>query len=198
MGTLALPGDLHGKENGESRPEPVKPGNRSRFRIVAVIVILAFFYIPLCLADPLSISADPGVFSLGDRVELSGTTEARDIIAVYLLIVGPGLDARGVCLENLNLPAGQGYFTSARVKPDGTWRYEWNTAYVAGNLQPGTYTVYVENVPLNLHRMGTSARAGTNLTMVRGDSPGLGADMQILAGAGMVVAALLIGAKKRE
>jgi hypothetical protein len=167
------------------------------FRALAAIIILALFSAPLSAASPLSISANPGIFSIGDRVELSGTTEARDVIAVYLFVTGPGLDARGVCLENLNLPAGQGYFTSARVMPDGTWRYEWDTAYTAGRLDPGTYTVYVENVPLNLYRLGTATRIGTNITFVPRENPGLGADALPLAAGGVLLAAILIIRRKR-
>jgi hypothetical protein len=177
--------------------DPVIPCFVQGFRLLAAIIILVLFLASPCLGNPLSISAIPGVSHIGDRVELSGTTEVRNILAVYLIVIGPGLDARGVCLENLNLPAGQGYFTSARVKPDGTWQYEWNTAYIAGRLEPGTYTVYVENVPVNLHRPGTSARVSTNITFVQRESPGLGSGVPFLAGTGIALAALFVRARKR-
>jgi hypothetical protein len=179
-------------------PGPIIHWYVQGFRPLAAMIILALFSAPLCTADPLSISASPGVSYIGDRIELSGTTEARNIIAVYLFVTGPGLDSRGVCLENLNLPAGLGYFSQARVNPDGSFRYEWNTAYLAGRLEPGTYTVYVVNAPLNLHRLGMSARAVTNVTFADRESPGLGADAVPLTGAGFALAAFLITARKRE
>jgi hypothetical protein len=42
----------------------------------------------------------------GDVVSFSGSVTRVSTIAVFLFITGPGKDARGVTLENLNVPAG--------------------------------------------------------------------------------------------
>lgn len=127
------------------------------------VVLLAILLIAGS-GSALTITADPADPFVGDRVRLSGTTENKNTIAVYLLVTGPGLDKKGVTLENLNLPAGMGYFTSAHVAHDGSFAYDWNTAFLAGNLEPGTYEVYVMSVPLNLARIGDSEKAKTDIT----------------------------------
>ena len=54
-------------------------------------------------------------------------------IAVYLFITGPGLDTRGVTLENLNIAAGRGLFTTAPVNlSNGCWTYQWDTSVILG------------------------------------------------------------------
>ncbi|MDD1708084.1 MAG: hypothetical protein LUQ33_02780 [Methanoregulaceae archaeon] len=143
-------------------------------------------------ADDLTIGVHPELSAIGERVVVSGTTDAKDIIAVYLLVAGPGLDQRGVCLENLNLPAGHGYFTSAYVNQDGTWRYEWNTAYLAGRLVPGTYTIYVVNLPLGLPHSGSVSSARTNVTFTKMPNPGLGPDFLPLCIGGISGAVIMI------
>ncbi|MBP1929554.1 hypothetical protein J2741_002101 [Methanolinea mesophila] len=125
-------------------------------------LILLFF--TGCASAALSIGATPEAPAIGDRVLISGTTSMNNTIAVYLMVTGPGLDARGVTMENLNLPAGQGYFSSAHVGPDGRWEYEWNTGYMVGSLHPGTYTVHVVSVPVNMQHMSRQDNAAVNIT----------------------------------
>ena len=160
-------------------------------------LVLSALLIQAGSADHLTIGALPEFSAIGDRVVISGTTDANDIIAVYLFVAGPGLDRRGVCLENLNLPAGYGYFTSAHVNPDGTWRYEWNTGFLAGRLIPGTYTVYVVNLPLGLPHSGSVSFATTNITFTRMQNPGLGPDMMPLCIAGISGAAIIMHRRKK-
>jgi hypothetical protein len=119
-------------------------------------LILLFF--PVCASAALSIAAVPENPSIGDRILISGTTSRNNTIAVYLLVTGPGLDPLGVTMENLNLPAGQGYFSSAHVGPGGYWEYEWNTG------RPGTYTVHVVSVPVNMQHLARQDAAAVNLT----------------------------------
>lgn len=101
----------------------------------------------------ISIDATPRDAHIGDRIHINGTTDGKNLLAVFLFVTGPGLDRAGVTLENVNLKAGQGYFTSAFVNPDGSFIYDWDTSFIAGNLVPGTYRIYVVNVPLNLERL---------------------------------------------
>jgi hypothetical protein len=62
-------------------------------------------------------------------------------IAVYLFIVGQDLHPPGVILDNLNIPAGRGMFTTAPVNMGtGNWKYDWDTSLILGNLKPGNYT----------------------------------------------------------
>jgi hypothetical protein len=161
-------------------------------------VLMSVIGIQAGMADDLTIGVHPELSAIGDRVVVSGTTNAKDIIAVYLLVAGPGLDQRGVCLENLNLPAGHGYFTSAYVNQDGTWRYEWNTAYLAGRLVPGTYTLYVVNLPLGLPHSGSVSSAKTNITFTKMPNPGLGPDFLPLCVAGISGAAIIMHRRRKD
>jgi len=162
-------------------------------------IIWAFFcliilFFPVCASAALTIGADPVNPSMGDRVHLRGTTSRNNTIAVYLMVTGPGLDPRGVTMENLNLPAGQGYFSSARVGPGGNWEYEWNTGYMVGTLHPGTYTVHVVSVPVNMLHLASQDTSGVNITFSPPDNPqpiplsDLGVIGAILTGAILVVA----------
>jgi len=161
-------------------------------------VLISAFVIQAGTADDLTIGVRPELSAIGERVMVSGTTDAKDIIAVYLFVAGPGLDKRGVCLENLNLPAGHGYFTSAYVNQDGTWRYEWNTAYLAGRLVPGTYTLYVVNLPLGLPHSGSVSFARTNITFTKMPNPGLGPDVLPLCIVGITGAAIIMHRRKKD
>ncbi|HPX72836.1 MAG TPA: hypothetical protein PLV96_01515 [Methanoregulaceae archaeon] len=165
---------------------------QGRQYLVLLSVLVSALLIQGCTADHLTISALPELSAIGERLELNGSTDAKGTIAVFLLVSGPGLDKRGVCLENLNLPAGHGYFTSAYVNPDGTWRYIWDTNYLAGRLIPGTYTVYVVNLPLSLPHSGSVSFAKTNVTFTRMSDPGLGTDviplcLAVMLGAGLIL-----------
>lgn len=104
-------------------------------------------------AGTISLDAHPLTPFIGERVYISGHSDIPNTIAVYLFVTGPGLNRAGATLENLQLKAGSGYFTSAFVHPDGTFEFEWNTAFIVGHLVPGTYRIYAVNVPLNLDRI---------------------------------------------
>lgn len=136
-----------------------------RARILIILCIL-FSGIPACHASPVTIAVYPQVCEVGEKILLQGTTTLENTIAVYLFLIGPELDTRGVTLENLNLPAGHGYFTSAHVTNDGSWAYEWNTEFIAGRLKPGTYTIYVANVPLGMDRIPEDDTGSVNVTFI--------------------------------
>jgi hypothetical protein len=153
--------------------------------------------IPACEASGVTIAVYPVVCQVGEQIVLSGTTTMENTIAVYLFLIGPELDPRGVTLENLNLPAGQGYFTSARVSADGSWEYEWNTGLIAGRLIPGTYTIYVINVPLGMDRMPAGDSSSVNVTFIETQkTPPLGPPCAAIAMVALAAAASV--ARKRE
>jgi hypothetical protein len=123
----------------------------------------------------LTIMASPSESQVGDTVTLNGTVTGINTIAVYLYVTSPDLDPRGVALENLNIAAGRGLFTTAPVKmSDGTWTYEWDTSIIIGNLKPGTYSVYVVASPLDRLRSNPqeTAVAQINFTPSKNPSPG--------------------------
>jgi len=112
--------------------------------------LLGVMAAPVAAATAISISAFPQQAHIGDVVTLNGTITGITTIAVYLFVTGPELDERGVTLDNLNIPAGRGLFTTAPVNMnDGSWTYSWDTSVILGTLNPGTYTVYVESSPLD-------------------------------------------------
>ncbi len=132
----------------------------------AVMAVLFFLFVVPASAQPVSISASPSVAHLGDTIFLSGNVSGVHTIAVYLFLVGPDLDSRGVTLENVNVPAGRGLFTTAPVNmDDGTWQYPWDTSVILGNLNPGTYTVYVVTAPVDHERFSTGPYATTKITI---------------------------------
>jgi hypothetical protein len=98
----------------------------------------------------MTIMASQSEARVGDTIILNGTVTGINTIAVYLYVTSPDLDPRGVALENLNIAAGRGLFTTAPVRmSDGSWSYHWDTAVIIGNLKPGTYTVNVVASPLD-------------------------------------------------
>jgi len=132
----------------------------------AVMAVLFFLIVIPATAQPVSISASPSVVHLGDTVLLSGNVSGIHTIAVYLFLTGPDLDSRGVTLENVNVPAGRGLFTTAPVNmDDGTWQYPWDTSVILGNLNPGTYTVFVVTAPVDHERFSTGPYAATKITI---------------------------------
>lgn len=118
---------------------------------------------PAAGAVGMTIDATPKDPRIGDTVKLSGTVSGINTIAVYLFVTGPGLDPRGVALDNLNIPAGRGLFTTAPVNMEnGTWTYTWDTSVILGTLKPGAYTIHVVSSPVERLRFneGESAMVG--------------------------------------
>ena len=126
-------------------------------RAVLLVLLLVLWAVCLPAAGQerpvppgITITANPTNAHIGDTIHLNGTVTGINTIAVYLFVTGPGLDSRGVSLENLNIAAGRGLFTTAPViMYNGTWTYTWDTSVIVGNLKPGTYSVYVVASPLD-------------------------------------------------
>ncbi len=123
---------------------------RWAYLLVIAAVLTGVIASPVAAATVLTISATPQQAYIGDVVTLNGTVSGIATIAVYLFVIGPDLDTRGVTLDNLNIPAGRGLFTTAPVQMDaGTWTYTWDTSVILGEMRPGKYTVYVVSSPVD-------------------------------------------------
>lgn len=121
-----------------------------RWVCILLIAGAAALLIPGASAANVTLAATPAVADIGDVITINGTISGISTIAVYLFVTGPGLDSRGVTLENLNIPAGRGLFTTAPVNlSDGSFSYRWDTSVILGTLQPGTYTIYVVSSPVD-------------------------------------------------
>jgi hypothetical protein len=123
--------------------------------------------VPVAGAPGLSINAVPAEPRIGDTVTLSGTVTGINTIAVYLFVTGPGLDPRGVTLDNLNIPLDRGLFTTAPVNlQDGTWTYTWDTSVILGRLRPGNYSVHVVASPVERMRSNEGESAAVTVTFL--------------------------------
>jgi len=132
--------------------------------LVTAICILA---VPASGAIEMTINATPQDPPIGDTVALSGRVTGINTIAVYLFVTGPGLEAGGVTLDNLNIPAGRGLFTTAPVNMEnGTWSYSWDTSVILGTLKPGNYTVHVVASPVARMRFNEDESASVGVTFL--------------------------------
>jgi len=119
-------------------------------RLLFVLTALLFIALPVSAAATLTINATPQTARIGETIVLNGTVTGTSTIAVFLFLTGGGLDTRGVALDNLNIPAGGGMFTTAPVQlADGTWTYSWDTSVILGTLKPGKYMIYVVDRPVD-------------------------------------------------
>ena len=151
----------------------------------------------------LTIHANPVQAHIGDVITLNGTIAGLTTIAVYLFVTGPDLDPRGVILDNLNIPAGRGLFTTAPVQMNtGCWTYTWDTSDILGTLKPGAYTIYVVDSPVNHMRFGKEGYATTEIDMLPPGNPVTEAPLEpvlpLLALGFAGVTGLLITRVKRE
>ncbi|OPX62064.1 MULTISPECIES: hypothetical protein [unclassified Methanoregula] len=89
---------------------------------------------------------------LGETITLHGYSYVGD--SVYLFLTGPGLPENGVTLTNTDLRADQGYFTVVPLDDSQAWTYTWKTSRIANEINPGTYTVYVTNKPVDKAHLG--------------------------------------------
>jgi hypothetical protein len=134
--------------------------------------VLLCVIIPTAGALSLTLNASEKEAHIGDTITLSGEVTGIKTIAVYLFVTGPDLDPRGVTLDNLNIPAGRGLFTTAPVFLDnGTWSYTWDTAVILGNLKPGVYTMYVVSSPVDRLRFDEGEFATTDIVFLPSAAP---------------------------
>ncbi len=140
--------------------------------VAAVALLCLILFAPAWAAPSVTINATPDVARLGDTISLSGTVSGVPTIVVFLFVTGPDLDSRGVTLDNLNIPAGHGLFTTAPVDVDrGTWSYQWDTSVILGNMNPGKYTVFVVTSPVDRFRSSEVGYATADVTFLPPDAP---------------------------
>jgi len=84
---------------------------------------------------------------LGETIALHGESYNSD--QVYLFMTGPGLPENGVALTDPSMRADQGKFTTVGVGSDQQWSFKWDTSRIDNEIDPGTYTVYVVNAPVD-------------------------------------------------
>ena len=144
---------------------------RWMYLLVITTALLGSVAMPVAAAV-LTISASPHQAHIGDTITLNGTVSGITTIAVYLFVIGPDLDTRGVTLDNLNIPAGRGLFTTAPVQlSDGSWTYTWDTSAILGEMKPGNYTVYVVSSPLDRSRYVREDFATAEVEFLASDKP---------------------------
>jgi hypothetical protein len=147
-------------------------GMRWACLLVITAVLLGVVTIPVAAATILTISASPQQAHIGDVVTINGTVSGITTIAVYLFVTGPDLDTRGVTLENLNIPAGRGLFTTAPVRlSDGSWTYTWDTSVILGVMHPGKYTVYAVISPVDRLRYAEEEVATAEIEFLASEKP---------------------------
>ncbi len=158
---------LHWKRTGT--------GMRDVYFLIAAVLMLGAVAVPGSALPVITVSASPQQAHIGDVVTLNGTVSGITTIAVYLFVTGPELDTRGVTLDNLNIPAGRGLFTTAPVQlTDGSWIYRWDTSVILGTLKPGNYTVYVESSPLDRLRTNSGDFATAEVEFLPSNQPATG------------------------
>ncbi len=105
----------------------------------------------------------------GSEVVLGGTSTGSD--TVYLFVTGPNLPPNGGRLEDPHTPVRSGdpaSFTTVTVGADDRWTYRWRTG--EAGLDPGTYTVYAVEAPVD--RSNLSGYGYTTIPVTLGTPPG--------------------------
>jgi hypothetical protein len=139
------------------------------FSAILFVVLACALFTPASAVN-LTLAATPPQAHFGDTIVLNGSVTGISTIAVYLFVTGPGLDTRGATLENLNIAAGRGLFTTAPVNmSDGSWMYSWDTSVILGTLEPGTYTVYAVSSPVDRFRFQKEDYATTQIEILPGN-----------------------------
>lgn len=104
----------------------------------------------------------------GSEVVLAGTSTGSD--TVYLFVTGPNLPPAGGRLDDPHkaVQSGNpGSFTWVTVGADDRWTYRWRTG--EAGLDPGTYTVYAVEAPVD--RRNLSGHGYTTIPVTLGSPP---------------------------
>jgi len=117
-----------------------------QFKVSCICLILA----AIIFACPVAAAGTIQTY-IGDVVPLHGYSYTGSY--VYLFLTGPNLPVNGVALDNIYLPADQGYATQVPVNGDGSWDYKWGTGSITGKLDAGVYTVWVADGPADLSHL---------------------------------------------
>jgi hypothetical protein len=93
-----------------------------------------------------------------DTVTFSGTNTASG--TTYLFITGPNLKTNGAQIQSIHpgqspvIDGDASTFQAARVGPDTTWSYTWDTHNVM--IDSGTYTVYAASTPQDVSHINST------------------------------------------
>ena len=93
-----------------------------------------------------------------DTITFSGTNTASGI--TYLFITGPNLKPNGAQIQSIHpiqspvVDGDASTFLAARVGPDNTWSYTWDTQNVM--IDSGTYTVYAASTPRDVSHINST------------------------------------------
>jgi hypothetical protein len=116
-----------------------------RFRSFTLLLCLCM-YVSVATVSAYGYSEDYTGY-LGETINLHGESYNSD--EIYLFMTGPGLPENGVSLTNPLKRADQGFFTTIDVGSDQTWSFKWDTSKLENEIDPGTYTVYAVNAPVD-------------------------------------------------
>ncbi|MEN6443502.1 MAG: hypothetical protein ABFC71_07115 [Methanoregula sp.] len=164
------------------------------FNRLAIVLALFICAIPAAGAVSITLNASPTEAHIGDVITLNGSITGIKTIAVYLFVTGPGLDPRGVTLENFNIPAGRGLFTTSPVDmASGNWQYQWDTSITLGEMRPGKYTVYVVSSPLDKQQFEGGDYAKADIMLVPPVEPTNAIPLSSMTTVLALIAAGLIG-----
>lgn len=129
-----------------------------------VTVILA-----LCCAISVVSAADASYEGyLGDTIALQGESYSGN--QVYMFMTGPGLPENGVTLTDVTQRADQGQFTIVPLDNTQHYLFKWNTQRIHTEIDPGTYTVYVVNEPVDKAHLGSTSSYQTLSVYLKKDT----------------------------
>jgi hypothetical protein len=103
-----------------------------------------------------------------DTVTFSGTNTGSG--TTYLFITGPNLKTNGAQIQSLHpgqspvIDDDASTFQAAKVMPDNTWSYTWDTHNVM--IDSGVYTVYAASTPRDLSHINSTHFDRISLIMV--------------------------------
>jgi hypothetical protein len=176
--------------------------------ITGVIVLLGLLlvFVPAAGAYNITFTNPPAEAKIGDMIDLKGNLQGISAIAIYLYVIGPGLDSHGVTLDNLRIPVGGGLFTTAPVRiVDGSWQYAWDTSLISGAMQPGYYSIYAVAAPIDHLRLRTSGEPYASTTILflpsANASPSQSPESPLIVFAALAIAGIGAGScilKKRD
>lgn len=104
-----------------------------------------------------------------DTVTFSGTNTGSGI--TYLFLTGPNLKPDGAQIQSIHpfqspvIDGDASTFLAARVGPDNTWSYTWDTHNVM--IDSGTYTVYAASTPRDLSHINSTHFDRVSFIMAR-------------------------------
>ena len=130
---------------------------------------LATVILVLCCAISAVSAADASYEGyLGDTIALQGESYSGN--QVYMFMTGPGLPENGVTLTDVTQRADQGQFTIVPLDNTQHYLFKWNTQRIHTEIDPGTYTVYVVNEPVDKAHLGSTSSYQTLSVYLKKDT----------------------------